>query len=121
MSLREAALDVTTTIAPCTHGAACPLLALRKDWCFTARAAVLPPRVVSIARELGHQTDQVRFALWAFAGRPDAAPFDADPARHARAVSDRMDGEHVLCVEGRRERVRHPGPMVRGDLAHSLP
>lgn len=116
MELRESALATTTTIAPCTHGAACPLLALRKDWCFTVRAAEIPARVASFARELGHQTDQARYALWACAARPDAAPFDVDPARHARAVSDRMDGEHVLCVEGRRERVSHPGPMIRGDL-----
>jgi len=31
-----------------------------------------------------------------------------------------MEGEHVLCVEGRRERVHHPGPMLRGDLVVSL-
>jgi ribosomal protein RSM22 (predicted rRNA methylase) len=120
MELRDAALDSTTTIAPCTHGAACPLAALKKDWCFTVRACELPTRVVSLARELGHQTDQSRFALWACAARPDAAPFEEDPRRHARVVSDRMEGEHVLCVEGRRERVRHPGAMVRGDLVLSL-
>jgi hypothetical protein len=120
MALRESTLGATTTIAPCTHGAECPLLALRKDWCFTVRACELPPRVASIARELGHQTDQSRFALWACAARPDAAPFEVDPRRHARVVSDRMEGEHVLCVEGRRERVRHPGAMVRGDLVVSL-
>jgi len=31
-----------------------------------------------------------------------------------------MEGEHVLCVEGRRERTSQPGLMVRGDLAVSL-
>jgi hypothetical protein len=116
MALRESALETTTTIAPCTHGLACPLAALRKDWCFTVRPAVLPPRVVSIARELGHQTDQSRFAMWAFTGAADAAPFDGDPRRHGRVVSDRMEGEHVVCVNGRRERIRHAGPVLRGDL-----
>lgn len=120
MELRESALEATTTIAPCTHGAACPLVALRKDWCFTVRPCELPPRVAAIARELRHQTDQSRFALWACAARPEAAPFEVDPRRHARVVSDRMEGEHVLCVEGRRERVRHPGAMLRGDLVVSL-
>jgi ribosomal protein RSM22 (predicted rRNA methylase) len=120
MELRESALEATTTIAPCTHGAACPLVVLRKDWCFTVRACELPPRVAAIARELRHQTDQSRFALWSCSARPDGAPFEVDPRRHARVVSDRMEGEHVLCVEGRRERVRHPGAMVRGDLVVSL-
>jgi SAM-dependent methyltransferase len=119
MELRESAIGVTTTIAPCTHAAACPLVALRKDWCFTVRAAEIPLRAASFARELGHQTDQTRYALWACAATPDAAPFEVDPSRHARAVSDRMDGEHVLCVEGRRERVNHPGPLIRGDLVVS--
>jgi hypothetical protein len=117
MALREEALESTTTIAPCTHGVGCPLLALRKDWCFTVRAAEMPPRVVTLARELHHQTDQARYALWAFVASPEAAPFEAPPSRHARVVSDRMEGEHVLCIEGRRERMRHPGPAVRGDLA----
>jgi SAM-dependent methyltransferase len=120
MELRESALASTTTIAPCTHGAACPLLALRKDWCFTVRAAELPPRVAAFARKLGHQTDETRFALWSFAARAGAAPFEVEERRHARVVSDRMDGEHVLCVEGRRERTSQPGLMVRGDLAVSL-
>jgi len=121
MATREAALGATTTIAPCTHGAPCPLLALRKDWCFTVRAAELPPRVASFARRLGHQTNETRFALWAFAAREGAAPFEIEERRHARVVSDRMEGEHVLCVEGRRERVAQPTAMVRGDLAVSLP
>jgi SAM-dependent methyltransferase len=119
MELRESALPSTTTIAPCTHGAACPLLALRKDWCFTVRAAELPPRVASFARKLGHQTDETRFAQWSFAARAEAAPFEVDVTRHARVVSDRMEGERVLCVDGRRERTSQPGLMVRGDLARS--
>jgi SAM-dependent methyltransferase len=117
MELREGVLAATTTIAPCTHGVGCPLLALRKDWCFTVRMAEMPPRVAALAQGLGHQTDQVRFALWAFAARADAAPPEEDTRRHARVVSDRMEGEHVLCIEGRRERMRHPGPALRGDLA----
>jgi SAM-dependent methyltransferase len=120
MELRESALASATTIAPCTHGAACPLLALRKDWCFTVRAAELPPRVASFARKLGHQTDESRFAIWSFAARAESAPFEVEERRHARVVSDRMEGEHVLCVEGRRERVHHPGAMLRGDLVVSL-
>jgi hypothetical protein len=120
MELRESALASTTTIAPCTHAAACPLLALRKDWCFTVRAAELPPRVAEFARRLRHQSNETRFAQWSFAARGDAAPFEEDVRRHARVVSDRMDGEHVLCVDGRRERTAAPGLMVRGDLAVSL-
>jgi SAM-dependent methyltransferase len=132
MELRESALDAVTTIAPCTHGESCPLLALRRDWCFTVRAAELPPRVAAFARDLGHQTAQVRYALWAFAGRPDAAAPEAETRRHGRVVSDVMDGEQVLCVEGRRVRARAglraagpdairggsgPSAPIRGDLA----
>jgi SAM-dependent methyltransferase len=132
MALRESALADTTTIAPCTHGANCPLLALRRDWCFTVRPAELPPRVAAFARMLGHQSTEVRYALWAFTPRPDAAPSELPTARHGRVISDVMDGEQVLCVEGRRVRadvrprsdsrnsdvleaqIRMP---VRGDLA----
>jgi SAM-dependent methyltransferase len=119
MELRDSAIDATTTIAPCTHGAACPMLALRKDWCFTVRAAELPPRAAAIARELRHQTGEVRFALWGLAGRPEAAPFEVDPRRHARVVSDRMAGEQVLCADGALHRIRPSSPLARGDLAVS--
>jgi len=119
MELRDLALDATTTIAPCTHGAACPMLELRRDWCFTKRAAELPPRAASIARELRHQTGEVRFAMWALAGSPDAAPFEIEPRRHARVVSDRMEGEQVLCADGALHRIRPASPMTRGDLVVS--
>ena len=116
MELRESALGATTTIAPCTHSLPCPMLALRKDWCFTVRAAELPPRAAAISRELGHQTGEVRFALWAFAASPDAAPFEVEPRRHARVVSDRMGGEQVLCADGALHRIRPTSPLTRGDL-----
>jgi ribosomal protein RSM22 (predicted rRNA methylase) len=116
MALRETALEGTTTIAPCTHGGGCPLLPLRKDWCFSVRAAELPPTVAAIAQRLRHQTREVRYALWSFAGRPEAAPFEVATARHARVVSDVMEGEQVLCVEARRERARTPPAFARGDL-----
>lgn len=119
MALREAALGATTTIAPCTHQSGCPLLPLRKDWCFTVRPAELPPRASEIAQALGHQTREVRYALWALAARPGAAPPEVAEPRHARVVSDAMAGEQVLCVEGRRERVRPERPFARGDLVVS--
>lgn len=119
MELRDAALGDTTTIAPCAHGLPCPMLALRKDWCFSVCAAELPPRAASIARELGHQTGEVRYALWAFAAQPDAAPFEVEPRRHARVVSDRMAGEQVLCSDGALHRVRPTSPLTRGDLVVS--
>ena len=119
MELRDTALGATTTIAPCTHGLPCPMLALRRDWCFTVRAAELPPRAAAIARELGHQTGEVRFALWSFAATPEAAPFEADPRRHARVVSDRMEGEQLLCADGALHRIRPTSPMTRGDLVTS--
>jgi len=119
MELRESALSATTTIAPCTHSLPCPMLALRKDWCFSVRAAELPPRAAAIAQELRHQTGEVRYALWAFAARPDAAPFEEEPRRHARVVSDRMEGEQVLCADGALHRIRPTSPMTRGDLVVS--
>lgn len=117
MAARDGLLDATTTIAPCTHGRECPLLALRKDWCFTTRPARLPDAVREHARRLRHQTDEVRFAFWAAAGRADAAPPEHDEERHARVVSDPVLGGQVLCVLGRRERLpeRHP-PVPRGTL-----
>lgn len=120
MALRDTALEATTTIAPCTHGAACPLAELSKDWCFTKRVAELPPRVVGLARELRHHASDVRYAQWSFAARPAAAPFEEPESRHGRVVSDRMEGEHVLCVAGRRERSASPIAMLRGDLVLSL-
>lgn len=124
MLLRDTAILATTTIAPCTHGLACPLLTQRKDWCFTIRAAELPPRVAAFARELGHQTAHVRYSMWSFVAQPDAAPFETAPSRHARVVSDPMEGEQLLCIEG--EKVRIPAPrvqaqhMARGDLIVSV-
>jgi len=113
MAAREALLDRTTTIAPCTHGAACPLLALRKDWCFTTLPAVFPPFVERMSRKLRHQTAEVRFAFWAAAGSADAAPPEHDEASHGRVVSDPVPGGQVLCVEGRRERMSEDAPTVR--------
>ena len=118
MSLRDAFLDSTTTVAPCTHGAACPLARLRKDWCFTVRRASVPESVARLARKMGHQTADVRFALWAFTPRPDAAPFEHPPREHARVVTDRLDGQRVLCLDGRRERIPDPdASALRGSLA----
>jgi hypothetical protein len=121
MALRESSLDRATTIVPCTHGASCPLLAERRDWCFTIRAAELPQRVAAFARELGHQTAWVRYASWSFVGQPDAAPFEVDEARHARVISDVMEGEQALCVLGRKVHVAAERAMTRGDLAVHSP
>ncbi len=119
MELRESALGMTTTVAPCTHAVACPLLALRKDWCFSTRGARLPESVAALARVLGHQAVEVRYALWTFAPRPDAAPFEAEPGTLGRIVSDEMDRERVICVDGERQRSRGLGVAQRGDLARS--
>src|SRR6185295_1797132 len=87
-AVRDEFLETTTTIAPCTHGLACPLAKLSKDWCFTTRAAVLPERVAKQARKLGHQAAEVRFAFWAAVARARAAAPEHDEARHGRVVSD---------------------------------
>ncbi len=116
-TVRDTLLDATTTIAPCTHGLGCPLLRLRRDWCFTIRPARLPDRTTSLAAALGHQTHEVRYALWAFTPRPAAAPFELPEPDHARVLSESMEGEQVLCLMGERERVRTPSPpFTRGDL-----
>jgi ribosomal protein RSM22 (predicted rRNA methylase) len=117
MEFRQHQLLRTTTIAPCTHGKGCPLLLLRKDWCFTTVPAKLPPRVREMAARLRHQTDEVRFALWAAAGGADAAPFEHDTARFGRVVSDPVLGGQVLCSDGERQRLPAGGrPPVRGTL-----
>jgi ribosomal protein RSM22 (predicted rRNA methylase) len=114
---RDELLDVTTTIAPCTHGRACPLLKLRKDWCFTVRPASLPPFVREQARRLGHQTEEVRYAFWAAVPRPAAAAPEHPEDRHGRVVSDPVLGGQVMCVAGERERRdERAAPLVRGTL-----
>jgi hypothetical protein len=115
MALREFAKDVGTTLAPCTHDAACPLLATRKDWCFTVRRAQFPAAVVRRAALLGHQTTEVRYALWAF--RPGASGEGRTPDPPARVVSERMRDEQLLCVADGTERVRPISGSMRGDLA----
>ncbi len=121
MALREAALHATTTIAPCTHDGACPLLALRRDWCFTSRPARLPPDIARRARLLGHQTDSVHVALWAFAARDTLLPGvlghgATSHGARARVVSDPMDGEHVLCSADGRTRTAAIAGAARGSL-----
>jgi ribosomal protein RSM22 (predicted rRNA methylase) len=121
MELREDVLRDSTTIAPCTHGGACPLLALRRDWCFSVREASVPPRVRKLARALRHQTDTVRYALWAFAPGAERAPFERPEAAHGRVVTDRMEGRQVICAGGDRVRVASRGAgALRGDLAVRL-
>ncbi len=119
MELREFAKDVGTSIAPCTHDEACPLLATRKDWCFTVRRAVFPPAVARRAEFLGHQTAEVRFALWAFRPGETGAERGADPP--ARVVSEPLAREHtreqLLCTREGTLRVPPLRAATRGDLA----
>ena len=103
----------TTTLAPCTHDGACPLAALSRDWCFTARRAQLPEHVVRLAKSLGHQHHVVRYTLWAFAARNADAPPDS---ALGRVVTDDMDGERVVCTAAGAERFRGLGRAWRGDL-----
>ena len=117
MELREAALGAVTTLAPCTHDGTCPLLARRRDWCFTVRAARLPTDVRRRAALMGHQAEQLRYALWAFrAVAPGTgAPRDVEPP--ARVVSDPMGPEQVLCTASGELRVSPIAGALRGDLA----
>lgn len=118
MTLRDGLLGRTTTIAPCTHGAACPLLTTGRDWCFTVRPALLPKPVAAHADALGHQTRAVRCAFWAFAPRSDAAPLERPAADHGRIVTEPMQAKQVVCVNGHTERPAARGTAaVRGDLA----
>ncbi len=116
MELRESFLGKTTTIAPCTHAESCPLLAGVRDWCFTVRPAQLPRDVAQRARDLGHQNYEVRFALWAFTPKRDAAPF---PAGRGRVITDLMQGERVVCTGDGSVRTRDLEIATRGDLAAS--
>ena len=119
MELREFAKDVGTSIAPCTHDAACPLLATRKDWCFTVRRAVFPRAVGRRAAQMGHQSAEVRFALWAFRPGERAEVRVADPP--ARVVSDPVlranTREQLLCTADGTVRVPPLRAARRGDLA----
>lgn len=110
---RDELVGATTTVAPCTHGRTCPLLRLRKDWCFTVRPARLPPFVIEQARRLGHQNEEVRYAFWAAAPRALAAPPEHAEDRHGRVVSDPVPGGQVLCVAGERERRDERAPALR--------
>jgi len=119
MALREFAKDVGTSIAPCTHDAECPLLATRKDWCFTVRPAVFPPSVVRRAAQMKHQASELRFALWAF--RPGAAGAPRQPDPPGRVVSDPMaGGVQLVCAESGTVRVRPMRGARRGDLTAPL-
>jgi len=120
MDLREFAKDVGTSIAPCTHDSTCPLLATRKDWCFTVRRATFPPQVARRAERMGHQAREVRFALWAFRPGGSGAPRPSDPP--ARVVSDPMSTagasrEQLLCTREGTLRVPALRGATRGDLA----
>ncbi|MCG3133779.1 MAG: hypothetical protein HMLKMBBP_01035 [Planctomycetes bacterium] len=115
--LRDDLLGETTTVAPCTHGAECPLAKLIRDWCFTVRPAELPRAVAEEAARLGHQTSEIRFAFWAACGRPDAAPFEHPPGAAGRIVSDPVPGGQVVCCEGERERLPESAPRrMRGEI-----
>ncbi len=111
MQLRESLLEETATIAPCAHQAACPLLRRTRDWCFTVRRAKFPRSVASIARQIGHQDFEVRYAVWAF--HPGGAP--RDDTTRARFVSDPMEGGALVCTAGGIE--RSTAAAERGDLA----
>lgn len=116
-TLRDDFVDGTTTIAPCTHGRACPLAKLTKDWCFTVRRAHLPPFVRHAAARLGHQKGEVRYTFWACTAGAAAAPPERDEGTHGRVVSDPVPGGQVVCSLGERERLPERGPaFVRGDL-----
>ena len=112
-ALRDEFLAVTTTIAPCTHGLACPLAKLTKDWCFTTRPAQFTDRVAEQARRLEHQWSEVRYAFWAAVARPNAAPPEIDPSRHGRVVSDPVPGGQVICVLGEKLRLPERARQVR--------
>jgi hypothetical protein len=115
MELREALRETGTSIAPCTHDAECPLLATRRDWCFTVRPATFPPQVASRAAALGHQAREVRFSLWAFRPGADAVERATDPP--GRVVSDPMKGEQLICTAAGTCRVPPLRGATRGDLA----
>lgn len=114
MELREAFRGGVTTLAPCTHDGPCPLLARRRDWCFTVRRAELPPDVRRRAVALGHQSAEVRYALWAL--RPGPAG-DVRREPPGRVVTDAMGAEQLLCTRDGERRVPPLAGAVRGDLA----
>ncbi len=114
MELREGLREAVTTLAPCTHDGPCPLLARRRDWCFTVRAVRLPRDVRRRAELLGHQSAELRYALWAFCRGHVGETRTGPPAR---VVSDPMGREQVLCAAEGELRVRPLAGARRGDLA----
>ena len=65
------------------------------------------------AAALGHQSGEVRYALWAFrAGDSGAARGEAP----ARVISDPMGAEQLLCAATGELRVPPVSGALRGDL-----
>ncbi len=122
MSLRDRLVAGGLDVAfPCTHRAACPLLARERDWCHAELPLALPDALVPVAREAGLRFEGLSYAALALRNGPHG---QRDP-RLATLVGGpiRTKGkvELHLCHTGGMTRVdwlsRHgepPAEMQRG-------
>jgi len=77
MSLRDRLVAGGLDVAfPCTHRAACPLLARERDWCHAELALALPEALVPVAREAGLRFEGLSYATLALRNAP---PIERDP------------------------------------------
>jgi ribosomal protein RSM22 (predicted rRNA methylase) len=75
-------------LAPCTHRAACPMLADERDWCHEERPLGLPERTGRLAHETGLRDDGgLCFAYLVLAHRPTAPVATAPGEAALRVVS----------------------------------
>jgi ribosomal protein RSM22 (predicted rRNA methylase) len=111
--------------APCTHAAACPMLADPRDWCHERRFVNLPPWLVPVAKSAGLRWESLTFSLLVIrqdrAVRGPAWRVVSDPleskGRLDRWLCGQPEGEvAVLSRGGRMNRFRTPENAVWDEL-----
>ncbi|MCA9670474.1 MAG: hypothetical protein KC503_32985 [Myxococcales bacterium] len=103
--LRDAVLAerAAYVFAPCTHGAACPMLADERDWCHESRNYLGPPNLRQLASASGLRRRQLKWSYLTL--RRERGNVAASPDA-ARVVSEalRTKGKRevfVCCSAGR--------------------
>jgi ribosomal protein RSM22 (predicted rRNA methylase) len=116
---RILALGAADVLAPCTHGAPCPMLVTDSDWCHERRPWTPPSGVRALTRATGLRRADLRWSYLTLA-RPGEGPAKAG-RRALRVVSDPLPSkgklELFLCGGSGRVRAtrlnRHRSPLNR--------
>jgi ribosomal protein RSM22 (predicted rRNA methylase) len=94
-ALVESAPDVQI-FAPCTHRAACPMLARERDWCHESLDYALPPPLADVAKQAGLRFEGLSYAALVLT----RAPRFGDELVRRRIVSDPLRSKGKLELFG---------------------